>query len=286
MFTNALPSELIDVVAVIDPDAYSQATVSSGYADMSDYEALLAVGLVGTIASTGKYDLKFQSNTAATGGSDVSGKAITQLTEASPDDSDKQALINLRGEELTEGHRYVKMVRTLTTAGADEATLLLGLKGGMVPNCLPSEVMAVVATIDPDAYAPGDQSSDWFDTSKFHAFLTIFLVGDAGATVTLSSKLEQAVTSGGAAKDISGKTTAAVDGSGSPSESNVQQTIDLRPEELDMDNDYRWARLTVTGTDTDSPADTTSDYAAVVFGVWPRTGIASDHDLASVDEIV
>lgn len=285
MFTNALPSELIDVVAALDPDAYGAAAVSSGYADMSDYEALLAVALVGDFVSTGKYDLKLQSNTAASGGSDVSGKAITQLTQAGTD-SNKQALINLRGEELTEGHRYVKMVRTLTDAGADSATLLLGLKGVLVPNCLPSEVMAVVATIDPDVYSPGDQSSDWFDCSKFHAYLAVLMVGDLGATVSITSKFEQAVTSGGSAKDISGKTTSARDGSASPSESNVQQTIDLRAEDLDMANDYRWARLTVTGADTDSPADTTSDYGAVVFGVWPRTGIASDNDLASVDEIV
>lgn len=285
MFTNLLPSEVIDAAAAVDPDAYSTGEESSGYVDMSDYEAVLAVGLAGTIASSGKLDLKLQSNTTATGGSDVSGKEITQLTQASPDDSDKQALINLRRSELTAGHRYVKAVQTLTTAGADAATLLLGVKGVLVPNMLPSEVIGVVGTVDPDVYSPGAQLSDAIDMSKWHCAMGVLMIGDLGADGTVIMKWTQATTSGGVYKDVSGGTTATFT-KASPDQSNQQVKLDLRAEDLDMANGYRYAKLSVTIGDTSSPEAATSDIAAAAFGVFPRIGVASDHDLSSVAEIV
>jgi hypothetical protein len=285
MFTNALPSELIDVVAAVDPDAYTAAAVSSGYADMSDYEALLAIELAGDLVSTATLDLKLQSAVAATGGADIDGKAITQLTQAGTD-SNKQALINLRREELTEGHRYVKAVRTLTDAGADEAVLILGFKGSLVAYNLPSEVVGLVACVDPDAYAPGTVTGDVIDMSEFHAALGILMVGDLGTAGTVVMKWEQAVTSGGQYKDVAGATTATIDQADSPNPSNQQIKLDLRAEDLDMANGYRFARLSVTVADATSPESATSDVAAVAFGVWPRTGLASAYDLASVDEIV
>jgi len=286
MFTNLLPSEVIDCVAAIDPDAYTAAGVSSGYADMSDYESLLAVGLVGTIVSTGKYDLKLQSNTAASGGSDIVGKAITQLTEASPDDSDKQALINLRRSELTEGHRYVKMVRTLTTAGADSASLLLGFKGVLVANMLPSEVVGLVGTVDPDAYAPGAQLSDAIDMSKWHCAMGVLMIGDLGTDGSVVMKWTQATTAGGIYKDVSGATTATFAQANSPAESNQQVKLDLRADDLDAANGYRFVKLSVTIADSSSPENATSDVGAVAFGVFPKIGVGSAHNLASVAEVV
>lgn len=279
MFLNALPSEFIDVAGAIDPDAYSNAAVSSTYADMSLYECLLAVEMAGTMVSNATLNMKLQEAVAATGGSDITGKAITALTQAGGD-SDKQALINLRRGELTEGYRYVKALRTLGTAGADEGCLLLGLKTPLVANAKASEVVAVLGTVDPDAYAPGAQSSDWIDMSKFHAALGIIALGDLGTDVTVVAKWEQATTSGGTPKDVTGRVTATL------SASNTPTKLDLRADDLDAANNYRWARLTVTATDSSSPETAASDYAALVLGVWPRNGIASDQDLASVKEIV
>jgi len=285
MHTNSLPSEHIDVVAAVDPDAYTAAAVSSGYADMRDYEALMAIALVGDIVSTGKYDLKLQSAVAATSGTDIDGKAITQLTQAGTD-SNKQALINLRRGEITSGHRYVKMVRTLTTAGADSASLLLGFKGAIVANNLPSEVAAVVATVDPDAYAPGATLSDAIDMANWHAALGILLIGDLGTDGTVVMKWTQAATSGGVYKDVSGATTATIDQADSPDPSNQRIKLDLRADQMDAENGYRFAKLSVTVGDASSPASATSDVAAVALGVWPKVGVASAYDLASVDEIV
>jgi hypothetical protein len=224
---------------------------------------------------------------AASGGADISGKAITQLAEAnSPTDSNKQAIINLRRGELTEGHRYVKMVRTLGTAGGDEAALLLGFKGAIVANNLPSEVAAVVATVDPDAYAPGATLSDAIDMANWHAALGILLIGDLGTDGTVVMKWTQAATSGGVYKDVSGATTATIDQADSPDPSNQRIKLDLRADQMDAENGYRFAKLSVTVGDASSPASATSDVAAVALGVWPKVGVASAYDLASVDEIV
>ena len=279
MFTNALPSEVIDVLAAIDPDAYSAAAVSSGYADMSDYEALLACELAGVMVTNSTLDMKLQSATTASGGADITGKAITTLTEAGSDD-DKQALINLRRDELTEGHRYVKMLRTLGTAGADEAALLLGIKGVLVPNCKPSEVIALVGTIDPDAYTANTYTGDPVDMSDWHAALGVLMIGTLGSGASVSMKWEQATTSGGTYKDVTGAATSTITDDSPDTQSDQQVKLDLRADDLDAANGYRYARLSVT------VADATSDVAAVAFGVYPKVGIASASDLASVDEIV
>src|SRR5690606_33668898 len=132
----------------------------------------------------------------------------------------------------------------------------------------------------------GAVAGDAVDMSDFHAALGVLMIGDIGATSSVSMKWEQATTSGGQYKDVTGRVTDTVT-LGSPDlQSNQQIKLDLRAEDLDMENGYRYARLSVTVADSTSPANATSDVAAVALGVFPRTGIASDHDLASVDEIV
>lgn len=125
MNTNMLPSEAAAVVATIDPDAYTAAAYSSDYVDMSKFKAIQAVCLVGEMASSSTVTFKLQEATAAAGGSDITGKAATTLTQAGSD-SDKQVIINLRADELTEGYRYVKVVMTVTDAASDAGAVILG----------------------------------------------------------------------------------------------------------------------------------------------------------------
>lgn len=126
MFTNAKASELAALVGVIDPDAYSAAAYETGYVDMSLFENIMAIAILGDFVSTGTADFKLQSSASASGGSDIAGKSITQLTQAGTD-SNKQSIINLRRDDLPEGHRYVKAVLTLGTAGADMTAVIIGL---------------------------------------------------------------------------------------------------------------------------------------------------------------
>lgn len=157
-------------------------------------------------------------------------------------------------------------------------------------NPLPSEVAAVVATIDPDVFAHGAQSSDYVDMGKFDQLMAILLLGDVpDTTSTIDFKLQQATTSGGAGvKDITSKAITQI-ASGSPAVGNKQAIINLRAEELDLANGFRYVKAVATGTDSNSPADspvTTIEYAAVLLGFGARYGPAFDNDLATVAEIV
>ena len=150
-------------------------------------------------------------------------------------------------------------------------------------NMLPSEIAAVLATIDPDAYAAGAQNSDWVDMGLFDQVKAIVMAGTIGTGSTLDAKLTQATSSAGAGeKDITGKAITQLTQAGS--DSDKQAIINCRAEELDVANDFRFVRLVQTGG-TGSPA-TSVDHGAVLLGFGARYGPASDSDLASVAEIV
>ncbi len=144
-------------------------------------------------------------------------------------------------------------------------------------NSLPSEVAAVVATIDPDVYTATEYLSDAIDMAKVDQILAIVMAGTLGSSATLDAKLTQATTSGGSYKDITGK---AITQLVKASDDDKQALINCRADELDIDNDYRWVKLSMTvGT-------ATSDAGALVLGFGERYGPAADGDLASVAEIV
>lgn len=123
---NALPSEQQALVGIIDPDAYTAATYLTAAIDMSKFESIQAIVSVGDLGTNATVDAKLTAS-ATSGGtySDVTGKAITQLTQAGSDDN-KQAIINLRGEELTEGLRFVKLSMTVATATSDAGAFVMG----------------------------------------------------------------------------------------------------------------------------------------------------------------
>ena len=133
---NALASESVAVLATIDPDALTAATHSSDWVAMKDFERALAVVMVGTLGSSATVDAKLQQATdsSGTGAKDVSSKSITQLTDAGTD-SDKQALINIRGDELdvANGFDYVRLQMIVATATSDGSGMVLGINPRYAP---------------------------------------------------------------------------------------------------------------------------------------------------------
>ena len=140
-------SEAVAVVATIDPDNYTAGTNLSDAIDMNDYSQILVIGCVGDMAATATLDLKVTQATTSGGTyKDVSGAAVTQLTQASPDDSNKQVLINVDQTDLDmdNGYRYVKVSMTTATAASDAGVTVIGL-----PKTLPGSLndLASVAEI-------------------------------------------------------------------------------------------------------------------------------------------
>lgn len=130
MQTNSLPSEQVAVLACIDPDAYTAAAYSTGWVDMSLWTRLQAVIMAGDLGSSATLDAKLTVGTTSSGGTtaDISGAAITQLTQAGTD-SNKQAIINLDVGQLAHTHvnyRYIRLTMTVGTATSDAGALLLG----------------------------------------------------------------------------------------------------------------------------------------------------------------
>jgi hypothetical protein len=146
-------------------------------------------------------------------------------------------------------------------------------------NAKPSEVVGIVGNIDPDAYAASTVTSGWIAAKNYLAFAALVLAGDLGASATLDAKLEQAQdASGTGAKDITGKAITQLTQAGT--DSNKQVIINLRPEELDVDNAFTHFRLSMT------VATATSDCGGIVLGVNPARGPATGVDATTVDEVV
>ncbi|MHA1572154.1 MAG: hypothetical protein ACTSWM_10050 [Alphaproteobacteria bacterium] len=126
---NILPSSQAAVVGVIDPDANAAAAYSTVWIPMIDFEAIQAIIMAGTMATSSTLDAKLQQATSAAGAGakDITGKAITQLTEAGTD-SDKQAVINCRADELDVdgGFTHVRLTMTVAAAASDSAAIVLG----------------------------------------------------------------------------------------------------------------------------------------------------------------
>lgn len=133
---NRLPSEKVAIGGVIDPDVTTASTVVSDYMSMADFESAMAIILAGTLGTNATLDAKLvqATDSSGTGSKDITGKAITQLTEAGTD-SDKQAIINCRAEELdvANGFTHVALSMTVAVATSDVGGILLGLNARSEP---------------------------------------------------------------------------------------------------------------------------------------------------------
>lgn len=142
-----------------------------------------------------------------------------------------------------------------------------------------SETAAILAVVDPDANTAGTITTAWIPAKNYHKFMAIVMAGDLGTSGTLDCKIQQATdASGTGAKDITGKAITQLTQAGT--DSNKQAIINLDAESLDVDNSFTHIALVFV------TAVATGDSGAVLLGLDPRNGPASDNDVSTVDEIV
>jgi hypothetical protein len=136
MNVNLKLSDEVTIVAAVDPvSGASGSAKSSGYVDVRLHQRLLAAILTGAVgAAHASVAAKLQQATSSAGAGlkDITGKAIVAFDgAASPSQSSKQALINLRPNEcdLDNGFFFVKLVITSTdlTSPKSAVALLAGL---------------------------------------------------------------------------------------------------------------------------------------------------------------
>ena len=126
-----LASDRAAIVGVIDPDAYAANTYTTGWISAADFHSFMAIVKVGTLGTNATVDARIRQGTddQGTGAKDVTGKAITQLTQAGADDSDKQAIINLYPEDLDVNNDFshFQLSVTIAAAASDAGGLVLGM---------------------------------------------------------------------------------------------------------------------------------------------------------------
>jgi hypothetical protein len=127
-FPNILVSDRVAIVGAINPVSQGAGAVSSAWIDMQNWRSLMAVIQAGALGAGATLDAKLEQATtnAGVGAKDVTGKVITQLTQAGAD-SNKQAVINLRQVELdfANGYRFVRLTMTVAVQASLVSALLL-----------------------------------------------------------------------------------------------------------------------------------------------------------------
>jgi hypothetical protein len=148
----------------------------------------------------------------------------------------------------------------------------------MNSNIKLNERIAILATLDPASVAASTVVSAWVSLANFHSLAAMIQTGVMGASATIDAKLRQATDSSGTgAKDITGKAiTQIVKASGD----NVQASIEVRGEDLDVANGFAYVALSVTvGT-------AASILAAQLIGANARFLPASALNKVSVVQVV
>ncbi len=145
-------------------------------------------------------------------------------------------------------------------------------------NLKPSDRAAIVGVIDPDLNVAGTVTTAWVAMADWGSILALVAAGTLGASATIDAKFEQAQDAAGTgAKDIVGK---AISQMAAGTDDDTQALINLFANELDINNGFTHARLSLTvGT-------ASSDSSAVLIGLDPRYGAASDGNADTVTEIV
>lgn len=120
-------SEALAVVSCIDPDAYTTGATNGDEIDMAVHARVIFIVMAGTLGSSATLDFAVYGDTTSGGSfaTAITGKSITQLTEAGTD-ADKQAIVEVTAEEVAaQGLRYIRGTMTVGTATSDAGVVAL-----------------------------------------------------------------------------------------------------------------------------------------------------------------
>jgi hypothetical protein len=127
---NLKPSDRITLLGAIDPDANAAGALSTDWVNAALHESLLALIAAGDLGASATLDAKLEQaqDSSGTGAKDITGKSITQLTQAGTD-SNKQVFINCQSEDLDRTNRFswVRLTMAGATATSDYAGFLFGM---------------------------------------------------------------------------------------------------------------------------------------------------------------
>ena len=141
-----------------------------------------------------------------------------------------------------------------------------------------SENLAVVATIDPDAYAAAAYNSDIIDMKLHRRVLFIVQAGELGASATLDFKVQEGAASDlSDAADLTGKAITQLTKAGT--DDDKQALVEVTAEEVAAAGGRYIRGVMTVGT-------AASDCGLLALAAFSRYGDAAANDLSTVDEIV
>lgn len=111
-------SEQLAVVSKLDPVSQGAGTVTSDVVDMRLFRRILFVLQVGALGASATVDMTIKGDSASGGSytTTITGKVITQLTQAGTD-SNKVVLVEVTAEEMAaQGFRYCRAAVVVATA--------------------------------------------------------------------------------------------------------------------------------------------------------------------------
>jgi len=129
-------SEGLAVVSCIDPDVYTAAAYNGDVIDMSKFKRVMFIIQAGTLGTNATVDWVLKGDTTSGGSysTTITGKSITQLTEAGTD-SDKQVVVEVTAEEVAaQGYRYIRETLTVGTATSDAGSVAIGFGSRYSPT--------------------------------------------------------------------------------------------------------------------------------------------------------
>jgi hypothetical protein len=149
----------------------------------------------------------------------------------------------------------------------------------MFGNLNPSARVSVAGVIAPANQAAGTVTSQWVDMQAWFALLALLNIGAMAAGGTIDAKIEQATDAAGTGvKDVPGSAIVQVTQAGAGANTLVE--INLRQDDLDRNNDFRFVRLNVAA------GAAASFLSGVLLGFDARYGAATDNDIAAVAQTV
>lgn len=115
------------IVGIIDPDAYGTGEQLTAAIDMSKWEQLCCVAMVGDLGASASVAVKLTScDTSGGTYADITGKTTTVGGTSPNTGSNTQRIINLRSGEVPDNDRYIKASMTVGTAASDCGLIVLG----------------------------------------------------------------------------------------------------------------------------------------------------------------
>jgi hypothetical protein len=148
MYPNVKGSEQFAILTVLDPSSAAAGAATTSWVPVATWHSMLAVIQTGVMGASATIDAKLRQATdsSGTGAKDVTGRAVVQILKAAGDS--KQALINMRCDEIDTNNAFTHVALTVTvgTAASIYNALLLGMNPRFAPgsDANPAAVVQII----------------------------------------------------------------------------------------------------------------------------------------------